>query len=253
MRLKDLIFPPRCGACEELLPVAPKLAVPMLCPVCEKELRAEMMTQCKTCFLPMADCRCVPKVMASRGFTAHLKLVPFSDTRYATARALVLTLKESADPRYYDGLAELLLPAVRAAIRASDKSRQTAGNTPISRTAIAFLPRTPFQKCKHGTDQAECLARALATRLDAELLSLFRRRQRACVQKSLSRAARLANARGSLLLCRSARTLDLTDCRVILVDDVVTTGASMAAAAELLQAGELMAVSVAFTPKAEKQ
>ena len=253
MRIKDLIFPPRCGACEELLPVAPFTPTPMLCAACEGELRREMMVQCKSCYLPMADCRCVPSLMATRGFVAHIKLLPFSDTRYPTARGLVMTLKKSGDMRYYKTLAELLAPGARAAIRASDKSLRVAGKSPVTNTVVSFLPRTPLQQCRYGVDQAKCLAEALASLLGVEVLPLFRRRRRGRVQKSLSRRARLANARDSLVLRRKAERQNFSACRVILVDDVVTTGASMAAAAELLRARELMAVSVAFTRKAEKQ
>ena len=253
MRLKDLIFPPRCAACAELLPVSIKGNIPMLCPNCERAMKKEMMTQCKECYLPMADCRCVPKIMATKGFAAHLKLLPFSDTKYPTARGLVLHLKQSGDGRYYKALAELLLPSVRAAIKAYNKSLVAAGKSPIKHTVVSFLPRTPMQKRKHGVDQAACLAKAISVALGVKTVPLFRRRGRSLLQKSLSKKERLVNARQSLALARGAGDLDLTDTLVLLVDDLITTGSSMAAAAELLRARALMAVSIAFTPKAEKQ
>ena len=225
----------------------------MLCPDCERALKREMMVQCRECYLPMADCRCVPKPMAARGFVAHLKLLPFSDTRYSTARSLVLHLKKSGDMRYYKALAELLLPSIRAAIKAQNKGLVAAGKSPISDTVVSFLPRTPLQKRKHGVDQAACLAKAVSAALGVRMIPLFRRRGHSLVQKSLSRGERLANARKSLVLARGAGDLDLTDSLVLLVDDLVTTGSSMVAAAELLRAGTLMAVSVAFTLRAEKQ
>ncbi len=253
MRVRDLIFPPRCAVCSELLPVALKGSVPMLCAECEKRLREEMMVQCKKCYLPMADCRCVPSVMAKRGFIAHVKLLPFSDTRYPTARGLVLHLKKSADMRVYRALAALLAPSLTAAIKAHDKSLAATGKSTAVHTVISLLPRTSKQKRKHGVDQAACLAKALSETLGVSVLPLFRRTRGGLVQKSLSRNARFLNAKRSLRLTRHARAYDLTASRVILVDDVITTGASMSAAAELLQARELMAVSVAFTPRAEKQ
>lgn len=225
----------------------------MLCTDCEKRLREEMMVQCRNCYLPMADCHCVPDNMAKRGFAAHIKLLPLSDTEHPIARSLVLHLKKSADMRYYRALAELLAPSLNAAIKARDKSFATMGKPPVTDTVIAFLPRTSLQKRRHGVDQASCLANALSATLGISVLPLFCRTRGGLVQKSLSRHARLLNARRSLRLMRRAKEHDLTASRVILVDDVITTGASMSAAAELLQARELLAVSIAFTPRVEKQ
>ena len=248
LRIKDLLFPPRCGACQALLPVSPVGAVPMLCTACEERLKREMMTQCKECYLPLCDCRCVSDAMAKQGFVAHIKLLPFSDTRYATARGLVLQLKRSAEGRYYRALAALLLPGVRAAIAAADKSLSAKGLPPVAETVITYLPRTARQRRIYGVDQAALLARALARALGVRLLPLFRRK-RGVVQKSLSRRARLQNARRSLHLRRGVSREALASSRLILVDDVVTTGASMVAAAELLRTREVMAVSIAFTEK----
>ena len=200
MRIRDLIFPPACGACGELLSVSAKGAVPMLCPNCKKGFEREMMAQCKACYLPMADCRCVSDAMAARGCVAHIKLAPFSDTRQPVARALVLTLKKSADKRYYRALATLLLPSLEAAVKAQDKTLALAGKTPISRTVVSFLPRTAYAKRVHGVDQAACLAEALAKALGAPCLPLFHRTHRGLEQKSLSRRVRLQNARKSLVL-----------------------------------------------------
>ena len=212
-----------------------------------------MLTQCKECYLPLSDCRCVPSVMASRGCVAHIKLAPFSDERYAATRGLVLALKESADMRYYRALAELLIPSLKAAIEARNRSALSREQAPVADTVITYLPRTRFAQRLHGVDQAACLARALVNALGVKCLQLFRRKRGASVQKKLSRRERLANAKGSIVLTKKARKkYHLGESRVILVDDIVTTGASMAAAAELLQVAEWMAVSIAITPKAEK-
>lgn len=121
LHLKELFFPPRCGACQELLPVSLQGDISMLCEDCAAQFKKEMMAQCKECFLPIADCRCLPKIMAARGFTAHVKLALFSDTRYATARGLVLHLKQSADMRYYRELARLLRPNLVATMKVAEK------------------------------------------------------------------------------------------------------------------------------------
>lgn len=103
-----------------------------------------------------------------------------------------------------------------------------------------------------GYNQAERIARPLARLLGAPCAEVLRRRRATRPQTGLARAARLSNPQGAFVL-RRGRWPSAAG-RVLLVDDVVTTGATLRAAAEVLResgAREVVAVAAARTPEGD--
>jgi len=99
-----------------------------------------------------------------------------------------------------------------------------------------------------GYNQAEAIARPLAATLGVPCRALLRRRPRPR-QALLSRDERQRNLAGAFL----ARGPALAGARVLLVDDVMTTGATLTAAAVALRragAAEIVAAVAARTPDA---
>lgn len=111
---------------------------------------------------------------------------------------------------------------------------------------VVPVPLTPLRTLRRGHNQACILAAPLASRIGAMLdTRLVRRIGRSSSQRGQSRATRLASVRNAFVA-----TGDLSGARVAMVDDVMTTGATLAALAEtLLAAGasEVHAVAVART------
>ena len=114
---------------------------------------------------------------------------------------------------------------------------------------ILPLPLSPQRLQQRGFNQAWELASALVSRIhhrgtpDPHLLLRVRDTP---PQTELGREARLANVRGAFMV-DPLRTQELGGRRVVLVDDVMTSGASLfAAAAALRDAGAAHVTALAF-------
>lgn len=204
-----------------------------------------MRKQCARCFLEYCTCRCVPSGLRARGVSSYIKLAPYDISEWdSVTRRLVLGVKENQTRHIFSFLASELSVGVRAAVAASDKSREKQGKAPLE-TVITYLPRSKRGVNRFGFDQASALARALAKKCGYRFVPLLTRVHDARVQKTLTRRERAENLKGAF----AKKGPDVSGFRVLLVDDVVTTGASMAECAKLLPCVELVAVSVAYTEK----
>lgn len=113
---------------------------------------------------------------------------------------------------------------------------QLAGHVDV----VVPVPLHPVRLAERGFDQAALLAGPVARGLRVEHASLALVRTRATPrQASLDRSARVANV-AAAFRCRSPRVVEGK--RVLLVDDVRTTGATLASCAEALEASGASAV-----------
>ena len=150
---------------------------------------------------------------------------------------LVASYKFGGDPAWAAVLAELLLqaPGVRQALEAGDW--------------LIPLPLSPARLQSRGFNQAwelvKALARQTGTRAQTDARLLLRIKHTP-PQAQLKREARLQNVKGAFVV-DPLRVSGLQGRRVLLVDDVMTSGASLFAAAQALRdAGAAEVCGVVF-------
>ncbi len=146
--------------------------------------------------------------------------------------ALMQRFKFSAEPR----AATILLALMTASLATED-----LGAGP---EALIALPSHPRRARERGFDQAEWLTHRLARQLGVPR-RLARRQRETPTQRGLGRQARRRNLREAFVIEAALPA------RVAVVDDIMTTGASLGALAEAcLRAGarEVEAWAVARTP-----
>lgn len=217
--IEELLWPTRCVNCDlpgELLCDQCRARLPWIdqqraCPVCGAPFGALTCTECKGDWL-VRSCVCAfPfKGVAARMATTlkdghELRLAP------VIAAAITTALDEAAAWPAHDGLARF---------------------DPSDTDALCFVPATKAAYRKRGFDHMELVARELSWLLSVPLADVLVRGV-ARDQRGLGREERAQNLAGTVEVIG-----DVSGLRLLLADDVITTGASVGAcAAALLEHG----------------
>ena len=214
--ISNLLFPPRCAACREILPY---YSDALLCDECAEKWKEEISSKCAVCRRLVSECSCVHD-NCKRTVSALLSVSAYTSSDSVTD-LLVLAAKDHKDKKLFKFM--------------SDKMTEIAyGALPgVGDLLVTFVPRSASRKRETGHDQSEILAGLVADNFSAEMIPLFKKKGRR-QQKSLRAHDREINARRSYVLIKDA-THTVKGRAVLLCDDVVTTGASVSACAEMLR------------------
>ena len=252
--LVNLLFPPRCAGCDELIPVADwRRGDECLCRECRAAWELSKLEVCPACHEPMLDCRCMTDFLEESGMQALRKLTAYGTgetSQRSVADRLLYHVKDQHIVTYERFLAVQLVPIVRAEMKYRGWLLADESGMPPFETVVTYCPRSPAMVRKQGTDQAERIARNLASMLGLNFLPTLARRDNT-QQKMLGAEERRRHAAS---IYRLRRGVSVAVKRVILVDDIVTTGASMAACTEaLLGGGALSVIGVAVEKVVRKK
>lgn len=132
-----------------------------------------------------------------------------------------------------------LVDAMAGVVRSEGWERETDLVVPV--------PLHPRKRRERGFNQSEVLARDLADRLGLRCRNLLRRTRETAPQGSPTTLSRVRNVEGAFGLSRGGlRRPRLEGAALLLVDDVMTSGATLSACARVLRrAGARRVVAVA--------
>jgi len=209
-------------------------ALPQRCPCCggPGEAATLLCAPCLAAVPPFGAplcARCLARGAAGDGCDAHPAFRVWAGRVYDEAMAAVVhALKFEGRPRLATALAGVLASALPPAVRPD---------------LVVAVPLDPARRRERGYNQAACLGRALAERLDTVYLDDALVRVRATrPQARLDPAARRHNVRGAFRACGAGR---LRGREVVVVDDVITTGATLEACLAVLADAGARATGVA--------
>ncbi|GAB6084074.1 ComF family protein [Desulfuromonas carbonis] len=227
--LLDLLLPPACPLCFDLLPPGPAT---VFCPACRAEIPPLSTPCCSRCALPFV----------TAGGQNHLcaECLGEQDPPFSRVQAAGL----------YDGL-------LRRAVQRFKYSDAIGLDHPLGALLAARLdpgpaqllvpvPLHPSRLRQRCYNQSLLLARCLGRQFGLPVAAGLLRRTRATPsQQGLPAVVRRRNLKGAFALGEAPGP-----CHILLVDDVMTTGSTARECARTLRAGGALRVEVAVVARA---
>jgi len=229
--LLDLVFAPICLGCD--MPSRGEAVRRLICARCRARLRPIPPPTCARCGAPTLQTgrTAGPTCQECEGWPAWLLAARSAYVLHPPADRLVHQLK-------YRGWRTLAAP-LGEAMAAVRLPFDPGAPDPL----VVPVPTTQRRMRERGYNQAELLARAFAARTGRTVLPALRRASAAASQTALQPAARRANVAGSFRVARELKAA-LPGRHLLLVDDVLTTGATTLECGATLVAAGARAISV---------
>lgn len=227
----DLLVPPHCAVCGVELGAAGATARAAVCRACHSALCRDG-ERCTACARPGPAAGCAACRRRPPAWGGIVVLGPYADE----LRAAVLRAKRPAGDRVAAALAALLAARHRDAL------------TGWTVDVVVPVPMHWTRRVLRGTSAADELARGVAAALGRPCRRLLRRTRATTMQNRLPTAERRGNVRGAF---RPGGAL--AGRRILLVDDVTTTGSTLEACAETAISAGAAAVYAAAVARADAE
>lgn len=198
---------------------------PSHCVFCKRGVKEQYLAICDKCAKQLPE---PPAKRHGEFFSVCISAMPYDDT----VRSSVLHMK--LDPRvsYCETYGRMIAARVREELK--DKF-----------DLVSWIPTSPLHRVKRGFDQGEMMAQTVAAELELPLQKLLKRRLFSRAQSNIPDAAR---RRANVL--NAYRTVEdpaIDGKCILLIDDVITTGATLSECSRVLRlAGASRIVGATF-------
>ena len=208
---------PKCVKCGAKLDYSDR----GLCCDCLKVYDEHKRRDCPKCAKVLSRCSCSSDYLTAHGVKNVIKLFRYSKTEESLpSNYLIYSLKQDNREDVLSFLAEELGDAIKNSLDLT-KGKYIITSVPRRRKAIV----------NYGFDHAEILGRRVGSILGVEYESLLKSKSKK-PQKSVAGEARLYNAKFDY---KTSKDIDRKGYTVILVDDIITTGASISSCTTLIK------------------
>lgn len=233
----NLLFPPRCAFCDCDLPGHDGGL--LLCQPCQHRLGPEPPARCPCCGAEIAlESQSQRRCERCRSARLHFETVIPLASYHGDVRTAVLRMKRAAGEPLSLAMGDLLAARRRGRLAA------------VGADVVVPIPMYWGRRLLRGTNSPEILARRLSRRLGIPSESrLLVRRRNTLLQPDLPPRERFRNIQGAF---RVDKGYDLGGVRVLVVDDVLTTGATCSEAAKSLKQAGAAYVAVAVLARADR-
>ncbi len=237
-RLLDYAFVPKCGGCRARMDKAEG----GLCKRCKTVYQDERAEYCDFCGMEVSICTCLPNNLLINACYDYRKLVFYkTGDEESIMRNIIYGVKRRYNLSLIKFFAKELFDI--------DK------DLPIGETIVTYAPRTKKSLKEYGYDQAKLLAKYYAKYSSNEMATLLKRKRhfKQKEQKLLNFRQRAKNVKGAFCICNAEKIEGRT---VILIDDVVTSGATLGECVDILYsagAKKVICRSIAYTYRKNKQ
>ena len=217
----------KCAACRTILDQAHFYNA--LCPRCAESFGRAKIESCPECLRSAVECSCQPKMLIDGGSLCLRRLYFYSsDRENEPQNRLLYNLKRRTNARTEEFVARELYALVCQEL-------DTLGIENVNdEVAIVNLPRGRRAVIEKGFDQSARICQALSRISSIPYLPAVKRRFGGKEQKKLNATERKKNMR-SLMRPDMRYAEQIKGRYVILLDDVVTTGASMSSCLPILR------------------
>lgn len=232
-RMADLLLPPTCNFCARDLP--PPGTQPLVCDACREEFLSFDGSVCPRCSAPVSSTHAGDDCPRCQDRRYHFRYVMALGVYRDSLRDAVIRMKQRINEPLTLSMGHLL----------ADRLQEKVSLSPPD--IMVPVPTHWIKRIVRGVNGPDLLVEAIGRRLTiTTAINLLSCRRRTRKQGTLLPSERFANVRNAF---RASSGYDIRGTYVLLVDDIMTTGATASEAAKTLRKAGADKVDVAVVAR----